>query len=78
MSHVPDNGNNKYSIAHNNKGMSHKPLEMEERNTADCFVVGRNATTETSEKLKKLNREKQFSWNRRKFWLLFYSSVILS
>lgn len=47
--------------------MSHKPLELEERNITDSFMVGRNATTETSEKSKKMNGEKQFSWERQKF-----------
>lgn len=28
MTHAPDNGNNNYSIAYNNKGMSHKPLNQ--------------------------------------------------
>lgn len=50
MTHILDNGNNNYSIVYNNKGMSHKPLEPEERNITDSFVVRRNAATEISEK----------------------------
>lgn len=53
MTHVPDNGNNNYSIAYNNKGMSHKPLESEKRNITDNFVVRRNAMSDSSEKQKK-------------------------
>lgn len=74
MTHTPDNGNNNYSIAYNNKGMSHKPLESEERNITDSFMVGRNAMTEISEESKKLSGEKQFSWKKQKFWCLLYSS----
>lgn len=74
MTHITDNGNNNYSIADNNKGMSHKPLEPEKRNITDIFMVGRNAMTVISEKSKNLSYEKQFSWRRQRFWHLFYSS----
>jgi len=50
MTHILDNRNNNYSIAYNNKGMSHKQLLPEERNVTDSFVVRKNAVTEISEK----------------------------
>lgn len=62
MTHVPDNGNNNYSTAHNKKGMSHKPLESEKRNITDSFVVRRNVVSDSSEKQKNCRScENQFS-----------------